>query len=153
MAVMIETKRLVIYPASREQMEALIASETNDELRKAYQEMLAGCLKAPDRWEWHAMWMIELKDGTHIGELCFKGLEADGTAEIGYGIAEEYRGRGYATEAVKAVSARAFEYPAVTAVTAETAADNTASQRVLEKCGFAASGENGEEGPRFILLR
>lgn len=153
MAVMIETERLVIYPAEREQMEALIASETNDELRIAYQEMLAGCLRDPGGWEWHAVWMIELKDGTHIGELCFKGLEADGAAELGYGIAEAYRGHGYAAEAVKAVSSWAFEDPAVTAVEAETAADNIASQRVLEKCGFAASGKVGEEGPRFILLR
>lgn len=35
------------------------------------------------------MWMIELRNGTHIGDLCFKGLGANATVEIGYRILEE----------------------------------------------------------------
>lgn len=38
-------------------------------------------------------------------------------------------------------------------ITAEKDPDNAASQRVLEKCGFKATGEIGEEGPRFILYK
>ena len=72
---MIDTERLRIYPASREQMEAAIASEQDAELKKAYAEMLDGCIRNPDQWAWYAMWMIEQKDGTHIGDLCFKGLQ------------------------------------------------------------------------------
>ena len=41
---MIRTDRLYIYPASREQMEAMIASEQDEELKKAFFEMLEGCL-------------------------------------------------------------------------------------------------------------
>ena len=149
---MIETKRLRLYPASREQMERFIADERDEELRKAYGEMLEGCLRCPALWDWYAMWMIERKDGAHVGDLCFKGLGADGVAEIGYGILEQYQGRGYATEAVKAALAWAFRHPQVTAVEAETEADNAASQRVLEKCGFVPNGIHGEEGPRFVLL-
>ena len=85
---MIETKRLRIYPSTQNQMEAFIAAQTNDALKAAHSEMLEGCLKHPDIWEWYAMWMIELNNGTHIGELCFKGLDANGVAEIGYGILE-----------------------------------------------------------------
>ena len=148
---MIETARLKIYPASREQMEAFVAAETDDELKKAYAEMLEGCLSHPDAWDWYAMWNIELRSGTHIGDLCFKG---PGSApEIGYGILEEYQGRGYATEAVEAAVAWAFEQPGVTAVEAEAAPDNRASLRVLEKCGFLPNGTIGEEGPRFIAVR
>ncbi len=150
---MTETERLIIYPASREQMEASISSEQDEELRKAYTEMLDGCLRHPDQWDWYAMWMIELKNGTHIGDLCFKGPGSEGIPEIGYGILEEYRGHGYAAEAVRAACARAFRDPDVKAVEAETEPGNKASQRVLEKCGFIASGKTGEEGPRFILLR
>ena len=150
---MIETERLRIYPASESQMRAFIAAEQDDELKKAYTEMLEFSLQHPDEWEWYAMWMIELKDGTHIGDLCFKGLTPKGTAEIGYGILEEYQGLGYATEAVKAASDWAFRDPRVTAVEAETEPGNTASQRVLEKCGFTATGEIGKEGPRFMLHR
>ena len=147
--ITIETKRLKIYPATREQMEAFAAAETDAELRKAYTEMLEGCIKHPDQWEWYAMWMIELRDGTHIGDLCFKGLGADGAVEIGYGISEEYRGKGYAAEAVEAAVNWAMKQPAVARVEAETEPDNRASQRVLEKCGFLPSGTMGEEGPRF----
>ena len=81
---MLNTERLRIYPASREQMEAMIASEQEEELKKAYDEMLEGCLR------------FEKTDGTHIGDLCFKGLREDGIAEIGYGILEEHRGQGLA---------------------------------------------------------
>ena len=48
---MIQTDRLNIYPASREQMEAMIASERDEELKKAYSEMLEGCLRHPEQWD------------------------------------------------------------------------------------------------------
>ena len=147
---MIESKRLIIYPASREQMESFIASEPDAELKKAYTEMLEGCLRHPDQWPWYAMWMIELRDGTHIGDLCFKGLGANGAAEIGYGILEEHRGRGYASEAVDAAVNWALQQHGVTRMEAETEPDNRASQRVLEKCGFLPTGTAGEEGPRYF---
>lgn len=146
-----ETERLRVYPATREQMEACIASETDAELKAAYAEMLAGCLSCPAQWNWYAMWMIERKDGTHVGDLCFKGLAPNGVVEIGYGISEAYQGRGYATEAVQAALAWALAQPEVSAVEAETDAGNAASQRVLEKCGFVANGTVGDEGPRFTL--
>lgn len=150
---MIETNRLKIYAASQENMVAFIEAQTVEILKSAYTEMLNGCLANPDQWDWYAIWMIELKDGTHIGELCFKGLSADGIAEIGYGISEEYQNKGYATEAVKGVLEWAFSRPEVTAVEAETDPDNTASKRVLEKCGFALNGVIGEEGPRWAVSK
>lgn len=150
---MIETKRLKIYAASQEKMEQFIESQIIDALRLAYTEMLNGCLNNPNQWEWYAIWMIELKDGTHIGELCFKGLDSNGIAEIGYGITEKYQNNGYATEAVKAVLEWALNDPNVTAVEAETDFENVASKRVLEKCGFKSNGKIGEEGPRYTLSR
>ncbi len=150
---MLNTERLCIYPALREQMEAMIASERDAELKKAYSEMLEGCLRDPDQWDWYAIWMIEKKDGTHIGDLCFKGLREDGIAEIGYGILEAFQGQGYATEAVRAVCRWAFGHAEVSSIEAETDAGNAASQRVLQKCGFLPNGTCGEEGPRFTLSR
>jgi len=132
-------------------MEAVVASEQDDELKKEYSKMLDGCMRNPAHWVWYAMWMIEQKDGTHIGDPCFKGLQDDGVAEIGYGILEEYQGQGYATEAVRAACRWAFQHAEVKALEAETNAGNAASQRVLEKCGFLANGTIGEEGPRFTL--
>ena len=148
---MIYTERLILYPASREQMEAVISSERDEDLKQAYTEMLEGCLRHPDQWDWYAVWMIEKTDGTHIGDFCFKGLREDGTVEIGYGILEEHRGQGYATEAVQAACRWAFHHAQVQSLEAETDVGNTASQRVLEKCGFRPNGTFGEEGPRFTL--
>ena len=50
-------------------MEAMIAAGTDGDLRAACTEILEGCLQRPDQWDWYAMWMIERKDGTHIGDL------------------------------------------------------------------------------------
>ena len=69
----------------------------------------------------------------------------------GYGILEEYRGQGFATEAVKLALKWAFRHSMVKAVEAEAGPDNAASQRVLMKCGFRPNGEIGEEGPRYIV--
>ena len=146
---MIETKRLKIYAASKEQMEAFIAAQSVDVLKAAYSEMLSGALTHPDKWEWYAIWMIELKDGTHIGELCFKGIDESGSTETGYGIAENYQNCGYATEAVCAVVDWALKQNAINCVTAEVDKDNTSSVRVLEKSGFEQSAEIGEEGPIY----
>ena len=146
---MIETKRLKIYAASEEQMKAFIAAQSVDILKAAYTEMLDGCLAHPHQWEWYAIWMIERKDGVHIGELCFKGVDGSGSTEIGYGIADEYQGCGYATEAVSAAAAWALQQKTISCVTAEVDRDNTASIRVLEKSGFALTGRVGEEGPIY----
>ena len=99
---MLNTERLRIYPASREQMEAMIASEQEEELKKAYDAMPEGCPQHPDQWEWYAIWMFEKMDATWVGDLCFKGLQKNGAAEIGYGIPEAFLGQGYAAEAVQA---------------------------------------------------
>lgn len=150
---MIETQRLTIRLASREEMEAVIASQTAPALQAAYTEMLEGCLAHPAQWEWYGVWVIERKDGVPVGDLSFKGLDENGAPEIGYGVAESFRGQGYATEAVRAMTAWALRQDSVTRVEAETEPDNQASRRVLEKCGFIPTGETGEEGPRFALTR
>ena len=147
---MIETNRLKIYPASSNVMEKFIEMQTDEILKAAYTEMLEGCLKHPEQWKWYAIWMIELKDGTHIGELCFKGIDSNGSVEIGYGISEAYEGNGYGTEAVLVVVHWAIEQKEVTRIEAETDPENIASQRVLKKCGFIADGTMGKEGPRFV---
>lgn len=65
--------------------------------------------------------------------------DPEGAVEIGYGLAESARGLGYATEAVTALVAFARAQGASTVV-ALTEPDNLASQRVLERCGFARQG-------------
>lgn len=148
--IVLQTKRLAIHTASREEMRRFIDAQTDGILAKAYDEMLRSCLAHPEEWEWYAIWMIELPDGVHVGELSFKGRGADGSVEIGYGISEACRGRGYASEAVDAAARWALRQPGIARVEAETETDNAASRRVLEKCGFLPSGITGKEGPRFV---
>lgn len=120
-------------------------------LQAAYTEMLDGCLSHPDQWEWYTIWMIELKDGTHIGELCFKGITEKGTTEIGYGVMRDYRGYGYATEAVSAITSWALAQPCVMGVISETEESNVAPQKVLNKAGFVPMGENWRRGSKICL--
>lgn len=150
---MIKTKRLQIYPATQKQMEEFIAAQSDENLQAAYTEMLNGSLAHPEQWNWYAIWMIERQDGTHIGELCFKGFDENGVAEIGYGISERYQNQGFASEAVQAVVSWALKESDVTAIEAEADANNIASQRVLKKCGFAPNGKMGAEGPRYVLRK
>ena len=148
----LETERLRLYVASRVEMEQLIARQTDEELRKAYQEMLDGYLAHPEQGEWYAIWMVTRRDGVQVGDLCFKGLNEDGSVEIGYGINDELQGQGYATEAVIAAVDWALKQKGVSRVEAETEPNNAASQRVLAKCGFVPNGLIGEEGPRYVRL-
>ena len=149
----IETERLCIRPSSDSEMQQLIADTKEDGLKLAYTEMLTMALENPQYRPWYAAWFIENTDGQRVGELCFKGLSADGTAEIGYGILPDFQNRGYATEAVKAVTNWALSQPGVNCIIAETEAANLASQKVLLNCGFLATGEQGEEGPLFAISR
>ena len=81
--------------------------------------------------------------------------DATGTVEIGYGVVPEQRRRGYASMAVRALLRRAFAFPEVDRVTAETLPELAPSIGVLEKAGFTlAEGEGSEPGViRFELPR
>lgn len=150
--MIISTKRLIIYPASDDELRRIIAEEPSPELREAYGQMLEGSVTHPDKREWYVIWNIELNDGskTVVGHMSFMGLEEDGILELGYGTNDGYEGHGYMTEAVSAVVRWASERDGVRRIEAETAPENAASQRVLEKSGFAPNGRMGEEGPRFV---
>jgi ribosomal-protein-alanine N-acetyltransferase len=76
-----------------------------------------------------------------VGEIGAKGPPSPaGEIEVGYGIAQSQRGRSFATSALAAFTREAFSREGVRCLTAECLADNPASIRVLEKCGFARAG-------------
>jgi RimJ/RimL family protein N-acetyltransferase len=77
-----------------------------------------------------------------------------GEPEISYWIGKEFWGRGIATRALSDLLDQLLDRP----LYARVAKDNKASIRVLEKCGFALSGEDkgysnarGKEVEEFIL--
>ncbi|MFD4034551.1 GNAT family N-acetyltransferase [Streptomyces sp. NPDC058637] len=77
---------------------------------------------------------------------------ADGSAELGYRIAERAAGRGLATEAVRQVCALALAEYGLSVLRAETTEDNHGSRAVLARTGFEPAGEIvlcGRPGLRF----
>ena len=60
--------------------------------------------------------------------------------EIGYILIKSAWGKGYATEACNRLLKFAFEETPLTEVVAVTDPENTASQKVLKKCGLAFEG-------------
>jgi [ribosomal protein S5]-alanine N-acetyltransferase len=90
-------------------------------------------------------WFIVL-DGVVIGDCgTHGGPDEQGSVEIGYGLAQPYRGQGYATEAADALADWLLRRPGVRRVVASTLrTGNPASRRVLEKAGFQCGGEDEE---------
>jgi [ribosomal protein S5]-alanine N-acetyltransferase len=89
-----------------------------------------------------------------IGTVGYKGPPTEGMVEIGYGIVSEHRRKGYATEAALALIERAFSFPEVSRVTAETLPDLAPSIRVMRRCGLRFVGEGSEAGTvRYQLDR
>ena len=95
--------------------------------------------------------MVERASGLVVGGIGFFGPPHDGEVEIGYGIVPSRQGRGYATEALRAMITRAWADPRVRAVVAGTDPGNVASQRVLGKAGFRQIAATGEF--RYQLVR
>lgn len=151
----VESERLWFAPIGDGEIRALIDAEADEELRRAYGQMLEGCLREPEARLWYAVWLMRSKEqpGRVVGDFCFKGPPADGMVELGYGLREGCCGRGYMTETVLAMVQWALAQPGVTRVEAETEPENRASQRVLARAGFRPAETFGEEGPRFVLTR
>ena len=78
-----------------------------------------------------------------IGDCGTLGAVDDaGELELGYGLAEPYRGRGLGSELVQALSRRLLSAPGVRRVVArEVLADNVPSRRSLERAGFVLERE------------
>ncbi|CAF1823766.1 BnaC04g12680D [Brassica napus] len=83
---------------------------------------------------------ICLEDDRPIGYILIMAVD-DIRKEIGYVLARKYWGKGFATEAVRLVTAEIFkEMPEIERLEALVDVDNMGSQRVLEKVGFTREG-------------
>ena len=101
-----------------------------------YQYALGEIARSPESAHWHCLWEILLpEEKRRIGGILFKGPPYKGETEIGYGIDEGFRGKGYAPEAVHAAIGWAFDNGAKTVI-AKINPGNHASRRVLEKVGM-----------------
>jgi RimJ/RimL family protein N-acetyltransferase len=88
-----------------------------------------------------------------IGDIGFHGPPDDsGTVEIGYGIVEQYRGRGLMGESAVAICGLAWSRPRVTRIIARTDEGNGPSAGVLRHAGFREDGV-ADGMRRFSLSR
>jgi RimJ/RimL family protein N-acetyltransferase len=81
-----------------------------------------------------------------VGAISLERRGAD-RLTLGYALAPEVWGRGYATEAVRAVVDSVFTLSPVVEIEASVQVQNPASHRVLEKAGFAHVGRGLRGAP------
>jgi ribosomal-protein-alanine N-acetyltransferase len=92
-------------------------------------------------------------DGSILGRINLFDV-ADGSADLGYRIAERAAGRGLATNAVKQLLPIAASDYGLTVLRAKTTLDNVGSRTVLTRTGFVPAGETILQGrPAIHFVR
>lgn len=146
----ITTRRLVLRPPSISDAEEVFARYAQDaevtrylswkphanlkDTRDFLQAYVAECESGKS-----AGWLIRSQSSDLL--LGSIGMRYDGhRAELGYLIARDAWGWGYAAEAGRAVVELALALPHIQRVWAVCDVDNTRSARVLEKCGLEREG-------------
>jgi len=145
--VQIKTEHLTITTFSPDMAQAVYENSQDDDTRRfvpdevynsveAAREAIDFLMSRYDTNDGPLVYPIITNDsGKNIGYIQICKLE-DGTWEIGYHIAKNFTGKGYATEAVKAFLPAMAKKLNIKEVYGICLAENLASVRVLEKCGF-----------------
>ncbi len=100
---------------------------------------------------WSVFTILRTEDDTAIGGIGFHGAPRDGVVELGYDLSVSARGAGWATDAVRLLSAWALGQADVHTVVATTEPSNSPSQAVLARAGFSWAGSR--EGMRLFVMR
>lgn len=97
---------------------------------------------------------VVVTDGEILGRINLVDV-SDGTAELGFRMAEKAAGQGLATASVREVLALAATTYGLTTVQARAAHTNIGSQKVLTRNGFHPTGEQvvlaGKPGQHYLL--
>ena len=86
-----------------------------------------------------AFYALVADDGSVLGRFNLYDLK-DGTAALGYRVAQQVAGRGVATRSVRELCRIAAARHGLRTLRAATSRENVASQRVLAKAGFVPVG-------------
>lgn len=153
----IKTERLILKPYSEHDIDTFIDLLTNPEITSTFMVPEMGSRSCAEELVKKLIGFSQPDDtkhleyGIYLGEKMIGfvndcGVEED-EIEIGYVIHPQYQGHGYATEAVHTVLAELREM-GFRKVTAGYFAENTASLRVMEKCGMQRTTITEEEDYR-----
>lgn len=150
--MVIETERLVLRRFRNEDAVTLAAYRNDpevaryqswstpyslDKARYSVQTMVASDPAMPGWFQW----AVELAESeTLIGDVGVNLADNLKQAEIGYTMATDHQGHGYATEAVRAVLDHAFKIQGLHRMSAECDLRNVRSARLLERLGFTREG-------------
>lgn len=119
-------------------LDARLANGWPDPELAEFLPFYAGLLREDPQLLGYGVWvLIERESRTVVGSAGFQGRPgAEGEIELGYGVHPDFRNKGYATEAARALLRWASEQPGVKRVIARCDEDNIASQRVVERAGM-----------------
>lgn len=117
-----------------------------DSAERTEAQVLHVLMRTYERWRerGYSQWGVALKSAPTDDIIGYCGLQplADtNNVEVYYGFPREHWGQGLATEAARAALRFAFEIRNMPLVGAVAHPDNTASHRVLEKCGMRFVGK------------
>jgi [ribosomal protein S5]-alanine N-acetyltransferase len=117
---------------------AAFISDRGDEFFDRFAERHSTLLAEQERGA-GAFYVLIADDGSVLGRfnLIFAG---DGTAELGYRVAQHAAGRGVATATVRELCRLAAVRHGLRTLRAATSRENVASQKVLAKAGFVPAG-------------
>ena len=102
---------------------------------------------------WFVRYIVLKESQEVIGSTSFHGVpDADGMMEIGLGIEEAFRNKGYAREALVGMWKWVCTYPEVKTLRYTVSPDNLASIAVINYFGFKYKGQqiDEEDGPENI---
>jgi len=102
---------------------------------------------------WFVRYIVLKQSQEVIGSTSFHGIpDADGMMEIGLGIEEAFRNKGYAREALAGMWKWVCTYPEVKTLRYTVSPDNLASIAVINYFGFEYKGQqiDEEDGPENI---
>ena len=99
------------------------------------------CRRSMDYQKEHYAWFAALKETDEAIGLCaIRENEPGHFEESGICIGAAFQGKGYATEMTRAVIAFGFDRINLHRIEIDCRTENTASQRVIEKCGLKYEG-------------
>ena len=139
----VRTANLRFVVGNREEILAWVEGMSPSDRAEVSPQWLARVRESTGSDPWlHGFTLVDRATEEIVGSCAYKGPpDSDGIVEIAYGIHPPFRGRGYATEAARALTTFAFRSGHVKVVRAHTKPEGDASARVLTKCGFQSVGE------------
>ncbi len=103
--------------------------------------------------KWFVRFIVLKETKEIIGSTSFHGVpDSEGMMEIGLGIEEAFRGKGYAKEALKGMWSWACTFPEVKTLRYTVSPDNLPSIAVINYFGFEYKGQQMDDidGPENI---